>query len=38
MELNVANAGGVGVSSHAPHPNAALLLMDFLISPEGQKC
>jgi iron(III) transport system substrate-binding protein len=37
MELNVANAGGVGMSAHAPHPNAGLLLLDFLISPEGQK-
>jgi iron(III) transport system substrate-binding protein len=37
MELNVANAGGVGISAHAPHPNAGLLLLDFLISPEGQK-
>jgi iron(III) transport system substrate-binding protein len=37
MELNVANAGGVGISAHAPHPNAGLLLLDFLISPQGQK-
>ena len=37
MDLNVANAGGVGVSVHAPHPNAGLLLMDFLIGPEGQR-
>jgi len=37
MELNVANAGGVGISAHAPHPNAGMLLLDFLISPEGQK-
>jgi hypothetical protein len=37
MELNVANAGGVGVFAHAPHPNTGLLLMNFLISPEGPK-
>ncbi len=37
MELNVANAGGVGVSAHAPHPSAAMLLADFLIGPGGQK-
>ncbi len=37
MELNVANAGGVGISAHAPHPNAGMLLLDFLISPAGQK-
>jgi iron(III) transport system substrate-binding protein len=37
MELNVANAGGVGVSAHAPHPNAGILLLDFLIGPAGQK-
>ncbi len=37
MELSVANAGGVGVSAHAPHPYAGMLLLDFLISPAGQK-
>jgi len=37
MELSVANAGGVGLSAHAPHPNAGMLLLDFLISPAGQK-
>ena len=31
------HAGGVGISAHAPHSNAGLLLVDFLISPEGQK-
>jgi iron(III) transport system substrate-binding protein len=28
---------GIGVSRHAPHPNAALLFTDFVLSPEGQK-
>jgi iron(III) transport system substrate-binding protein len=28
---------GIGVSRHAPHPNAALLFADFVLSPEGQK-
>ena len=37
LDLAVANAGGVGVSAHAAHPHAALLLVDFLIGPEGQK-
>lgn len=27
----------VGVSSHAPHPNAARLFVDFLLSKEGQE-
>lgn len=37
MELVPTNAGGVGLSAHAPHPHAALLFGDFLLSPEGQK-
>ena len=37
LDLAVANAGGVGVSANATHPHAALLLVDFLIGPEGQK-
>lgn len=37
LDLAVANAGGVGVSANATHPHAALLLVDFLISPDGQK-
>lgn len=27
---------GVGLAKHAPHPHAALLLADFMLSPEGQ--
>lgn len=28
---------GIGVARHAPHPAAALLFVDFVLSPEGQK-
>lgn len=37
MELVPAISGGVAVFSHAQHPYGALLLVDFLLSPEGQK-
>jgi iron(III) transport system substrate-binding protein len=37
MELVPANAGGVALPASAPHPHAALLFNDFLLSPEGQK-
>lgn len=37
MEVVAVNAGGAGVSANAPHPYAALLFTDFLLSPEGQK-
>ena len=37
LDLAVANAGGVGVSANAAHPHGALLLVDFLIGPDGQK-
>lgn len=37
MDLVPANAGGVAVPVNAPHPHAALLFGDFLLSPEGQK-
>lgn len=37
MDLVVASAGGAAVSVSAPHPHAALLFTDFLMSPEGQK-
>ena len=33
----VARAQGIGVARHAPHPAAALLFVDFVLSPEGQK-
>jgi iron(III) transport system substrate-binding protein len=28
---------GIGVAKHAPHPNAAALFADFVLSPEGQR-
>ncbi|MBM3396741.1 MAG: extracellular solute-binding protein, partial [Betaproteobacteria bacterium] len=37
MDVVPTNPGGVGVSANAPHPHAALLFGDFLLSPEGQK-
>lgn len=37
MEIVAVNAGGAAVSANAPHPYAALLFTDFLLSPEGQK-
>jgi iron(III) transport system substrate-binding protein len=32
-----ANAGSLGAFLHTPHPHAALLFIDFMIGPEGQK-
>jgi iron(III) transport system substrate-binding protein len=37
MELVAVNAGGAALSANAPHPYAALLFVDFLLSPDGQK-
>jgi iron(III) transport system substrate-binding protein len=37
MKPVVARPQGVGVAAHAPHPNAALLFVDFVLSPEGQQ-
>lgn len=37
MDLVPSNAGGVAFPANAPHPHAALLFGDFLLSPEGQK-
>jgi len=37
MELVPVNAGGAAIAARAPHPHAALLMVDFLLSPEGQK-
>lgn len=37
QDLVATNAGGAAVVANAPHPHAALLFVDFLISPEGQK-
>src|SRR6185312_10596065 len=33
----IARPQGIGVAKSAPHPNAALLFVDFVLSPEGQK-
>ena len=37
MDLNPTNAGGVALPVGVNNPYAALLLADFLLSPEGQK-
>ena len=37
MEIVPASAGSAGLSSQAPHPHAAMLFLDFLFAPEGQK-
>ena len=37
MEAVPTNAGAVAVFAQAPHPHAALLMADFILSPEGQK-
>jgi iron(III) transport system substrate-binding protein len=37
MDVVPTNAGGVALPAYAPHPHAALLFANFLLSPEGQK-
>jgi iron(III) transport system substrate-binding protein len=37
MDIVPTNAGGVAVAARSPHPHAALLLLDFILGPEGQK-
>jgi len=37
LDLTVANAGGIALPAHSNRPHAALLFIDFMISPEGQK-
>ena len=37
MDRVPTNAGGVALPANAPHPHGALLLADFLLSPDGQK-
>ncbi len=36
-DLVPTNAGSVAISINSPHPHAALLFIDFMIGPEGQK-
>jgi len=37
MDLVPASAGGAAVYVNAPRPHAAMLFVDFLLSPDGQK-
>jgi iron(III) transport system substrate-binding protein len=37
LEPAIARANAIGIARHAPHPNAALLFIDYLLSPEAQK-
>ncbi|HUK39398.1 MAG TPA: extracellular solute-binding protein [Candidatus Acidoferrales bacterium] len=37
MEVVPTNAGGAALVAHAPHPHAALLMVDFIASPQGRK-
>jgi iron(III) transport system substrate-binding protein len=37
LEPVVANLGSCGITTKAPHPHAALLFLDYLLSKEGQK-
>jgi iron(III) transport system substrate-binding protein len=37
MDLVPTSAGGAALYAHAPRPHAALLFVDFLLSPDGQK-
>ena len=37
MDIVPASAGSAGLSTQAPHPHAAVLFVDFLFSPDGQK-
>ncbi|HXG51547.1 MAG TPA: extracellular solute-binding protein [candidate division Zixibacteria bacterium] len=37
LDVVPTNAGGVAFPANAPHPHAALLFADYLLSPEGQK-
>ena len=36
LNVVISNAGGSALIGKAPHPHAALLLIDFVIGPEGQ--
>jgi iron(III) transport system substrate-binding protein len=36
LEPAVARANAIGVTRHAPHPNAALLFYEYMLGPDGQ--
>ncbi|HEY4319156.1 MAG TPA: extracellular solute-binding protein [Herbaspirillum sp.] len=36
IEPAIARANAVGIAAHAPHPAAALLFYEYILSPEGQ--
>jgi iron(III) transport system substrate-binding protein len=36
VEPVIARPQGIGIAANAPHPHAALLFADFVLSPEGQ--
>ena len=37
MDLVPTNVGSAAIAANPPHPHAALLMADFLLSPEGQQ-
>ena len=37
LDPTIGRANGMGVARHAAHPHAALLFLDYLLSPEAQK-
>jgi iron(III) transport system substrate-binding protein len=37
LQPAVARANGIAIARRAPHPNAALLFYDYMLSPEAQK-
>ena len=37
IEPAIARANAIGIAAHAPHPAAALLFYDYILSPDGQK-
>jgi len=37
LEPTFGRPNAIGVARHAPHPHAALLFADFMLSPEGQQ-
>ncbi len=37
LEPVIARANAIGITRHAPHPNAVLLFYDYLLSPQAQQ-